>query len=161
MGFNLTGIATNFPLESREEIEQNLGFSIEKLESENTSLEEASANHKQEDTLFVLSNSKGALVFPDFGGLIDQPPNKGEMIQFVISDVSDTYYFEKFKDGVRERKLVMGDGEVFESEGEGVISEEDETYDKAWEYIESFLGMTEKEIAKTPFKKYRMKPFNE
>jgi hypothetical protein len=76
------------------------------------------------------------------------------LIQFIISDVSDTHYFERYHDGKLQRKFITTGGEVAEDIGEGFVDEEVEIFDKIWEYIEHTLGIDENDILKVPFERY-------
>ncbi len=57
----------------------------------------------------------------------------------MVSDVSDTYYFEKYSKGKLQRKYITSQGAIAEDEGEGFVSEDDDLMDKIWEFTDDYL----------------------
>lgn len=103
--------------------------------------EEATSSFKDGNAIDVLESESGTLVLLPLGQLYDLTtfPKGSEVIQFMISDVSDTYYFEKYSKGETVRKLILTEGEIAEDSGEGEITEDDDFTDKIWEFAEAYL----------------------
>lgn len=152
MGYNITGYATNFAVDTKEELEYITGCKLSNLEDESKAYEDAIYSFRDDDKIYVYSSERGAIILPNFGQLIQNPPSSGELIQFIISDVSDTYYFESFKDGALTRKLITTEGEIVEDVGKGFVHEGDYLLDKVWAYLEKTIGVDD--MMGLNFKKY-------
>lgn len=136
MGFNIAGILTSNQLDKKEKLETLLETKLQytqDIDGETATLTKNSAEFD------VYTNNKGSIVFFEMGEIYDFSNTKGECIQFMISDVSDTYYFEKYKDGQLVRKLIVSQGEIAEDEGEGVIDKDDDFMDKVLELSNKLL----------------------
>lgn len=136
MGFNIAGLIANRKIDEKEIghlIENKITYSGE------VGFEEAMSSFRDENTIDVLQSEKGTLIIVEMGIKSDISNFKGEIIQFIISDVSDTYYFEKYTNGHLDRKYIYSQGEVFEDEGEGIIKEDEDMTDLIWEFCEKYL----------------------
>lgn len=136
MGFNIAGLIANCKIDEKEIghlVENEITYSGE------VGFEEATSSFRDENTIDVLQSEKGTLIIVEMGVQSDISNFKGEIIQFIISDVSDTYYFEKYTNGYLDRKYIYSQGEVFEDEGEGIIKEDEDITDLIWEFCEKYL----------------------
>ncbi|GET45641.1 hypothetical protein [Capnocytophaga felis] len=136
MGLNIAGLLTNRKIDEQEIchlIENEITYSGE------VGFEEATSSFRDENTIDVLQTEKGTLIFTEMGFPLHISDFKGEIIQFIISDVSDTYYFEKYTNGNLDRKYIYSQGEIFEDEGEGIIKEDEDMMDLVWEFCEKYL----------------------
>jgi hypothetical protein len=101
--------------------------------------EDATSSFKDENTVDILQTETGTLLITEVGQMYDLDDSLHDSIQFMVSDISDTYYFEKFSKGQLVRKFITTQGETAEDVGEGHISEEDDLMEKVWEYIDTHL----------------------
>ena len=154
MGYNITGYATNVSIQNKEDLETLCGVQLSDLESEAPAYEEATASFREDGQFYIYANDKGSLIFPNFGHLAQNIPSSGEFIQFIVSDVSDTHYFEMYNNGELTRKLILTDGEVAEEYGEGFIEGGDELFEKVWDYIQEAIGVSEADVMELPFRAY-------
>jgi len=136
MGYNITGLLIEKKC-SQQEIEALIEHEIEYYQD--IDFESATSSDRTENTIDVLQTETGCLIIVELGQIYDISNVKENVIQFMISDVSDTYYFEKHSDGELVRKYITSQGEIAEDEGEGHILEEDELLDQIWEYTENYL----------------------
>ena len=136
MGFNIAGIIVNKKI-SETEIESILEFNIKFLKE--VDFEEATSSFRDENTVDILQTDTGTLLITELGQIYDLENSLNETIQFMISDVSDTYYFEKFTDGQLVRKYITTQGETVEDFGEGYISEDEDLIDTVWELVDTYL----------------------
>jgi len=76
----------------------------------------------------------------------------------MASDVSDTYYFEKYLGGQLVRKHITSQGETVEDIGEGILNEEDDLMDQVWDFANEYLqnDFTEN-MFDLKFKRYKLK----
>ena len=152
MGLNITGYATNFAINTKEELEQIIGCRLSSLENESQAYQDATSNFRDDNRIYLYSSEQGSIVLPNFGQLIQNIPNSGELIQFIISDVSDTHYLEVFHNGELKRKFITTEGEIAEDIGKGFVEENDYIPDKVWEYIEETIRVND--IIDLEFKRY-------
>lgn len=138
MGFNIAGLLINKKLD-QEKLEAALETKLTLLDD--VDFEEATSSSKDENAIDVLESESGTLVLLPLGQLYDSTtfPTGSEVIQFMVSDVSDTYYFEKYSNGELVRKLILTEGEIAEDYGEAEITEEDDFTDKIWEFSDAYL----------------------
>ncbi len=151
MGFNIAGFLTNNQLNSKEKLEEILETKLEYTEEISG---EVATMSKYSSEFDVYENQKGSFVLLEIGQIYDFSNTKGEFIQFIISDVSDTYYFEKYKDGVIERKLILSQGEIVEEKGCGIINENDDFMDKISEISNELLDVDD--IFELKFKRFKV-----
>ena len=64
----------------------------------------------------------GIFAFLEPGCFQDATRIKSDCIQFLISDVSDTYFFDKHSNGKLERRLITTQGKIIEEFGEGYLN---------------------------------------
>lgn len=136
MGFNIAGIIVNKKI-SDTDIETLLKLKIKFLKE--VDFEDATSSFKDENTVDILQTETGTLLITELGQMYDLDDSLHDSIQFMVSDISDTYYFEKFLKGQLVRKFITTQGETAEDVGEGHISEEDDLMEKVWEYIDTYL----------------------
>jgi len=136
MGFNIAGIIVNKKI-SDTDIETLLKLKIKFLKE--VDFEDATSSFKDENTVDILQTETGTLLITELGQMYDLDDSLHDSIQFMVSDISDTYYFEKFSKGQLVRKFITTQGETAEDVGEGHISEEDDLMEKVWEYIDTYL----------------------
>ena len=136
MGFNIAGIIVNKKI-SDTDIETLLKLKIKFLKE--VDFEDATSSFKDENTVDILQTETGTLLITELGQMYDLDDSLHDSIQFMVSDISDTYYFEKFLKGHLVRKFITTQGETAEDVGEGHISEEDDLMEKVWEYIDTYL----------------------
>lgn len=155
MGFNLAGLIVRKKL-TEIEIGTFLETSLHFLEE--VDFETATSDFRDENTIDVLQTEKGTLIITGFGNIYDLASIKEEVIQFMVSDISDTYYFEQYSDGNLLRKYITSQGETAEDIGEGIISEEDDIMDKVWTLTDEYLqnGFVEN-MFDMKFKRYETK----
>lgn len=136
MGFNFTGILINSHAE-----EQKLKslFDTEIAFLKEVDFEEATDSFRDENTVDMVQTETGTLIITGLGQIYDISDFDGEIIQFMISDISDTYYFEKYKDKVLERKYIYSQGEIAEDEGSGIIQHDEDFTDQIWELADRYL----------------------
>ncbi|QWX85258.1 hypothetical protein H0I23_06365 [Cellulophaga sp. HaHaR_3_176] len=136
MGFNIAGLLIKGEADETE-IEKFIGSKI--TFSTEVDMEKATSSYREENTIDILKTETGSLVITELGQVYDISNFDGEIIQFMISDVSDTYYFEKFSRGNLDRKYIYSQGEVAEDEGNGIIKEDDDMMDLIWELTDTYL----------------------
>jgi hypothetical protein len=131
MGFNIAGLLIENKIE-KQEIEKILECKITFLRE--VDFEEASSSYRDDDeSIDILQTETGTLIITELGQVYDISIFDGKIIQFMISDVSDTYYFEKYINGNLERKYINSQGEIAENEGVGIIEEGNDMTDLIWE----------------------------
>ena len=136
MGYNIAGLLIK--RETDQTIIEDLLDSKISFTGE-VGFEDATTGDREENTIDILQTSSGTLIFTEFGSLYDISNFDGEIIQFIISDISDTYYFEKYISGKLDRKYIYSQGEVSEDEGSGIIKEGDDLEDVIWQQADDFL----------------------
>jgi hypothetical protein len=136
MGYNIAGLLIKG--QSDQKIIENLiGRKISF--SEEIYFDDATASFREDNTIDILQTETGTLIFMEFGTLYDISDFDGKIIQFIISDISDTYYFEKYSSGQLERKYIYSQGEISEDEGNGIIEESQDLEDVIWQQAGDFL----------------------
>lgn len=152
MGFNIAGLLIENKIE-KQEIEKILECKITFLRE--VDFEEASSSYRDDDeSIDILQTETGTLIITELGQVYDISIFDGKIIQFMISDVSDTYYFEKYINGNLERKYINSQGEIAENEGVGIIEEGNDMMDLIWELANNYLqnnfaeNMFEKKVQK-------------
>lgn len=105
----------------------------------NVNTEEAFSTFRPQNTVDILQTATGTLIIMELGNIYDISTFEGEIIQFMISDVSDTYYFEKYNHTNLDRKYIYSQGEIAENEGNGIINQQDDMTDIIWELSNDFL----------------------
>lgn len=148
MGFNIASILIKGKV-SEDQISEILGYQI--TYNQEVDFEEASSSFRPENAVDIFQNENGTFIFVPFTDDSDLSKCKNDIVKIIISDVSDTYYFEKFSDGKLERKYIYSQGEIFENEGIGIIDEETNFTDLLWEFCDEFL---KEEIFEKKFKRY-------
>lgn len=149
MGYNIAGILTDTKLNNQEDLKKVFQTTLkytEDVDSESATISKHSSEYD------VYTNNKGSLVLFQLGELYEFSNTKGVFIQFMISDVSDTYYFEKYNNGKLERKLIVSQGEVAEDEGSGIIDEDDDFMDIVLELSNELLAIND--VFNLTFKRY-------
>ncbi|KFC19535.1 hypothetical protein [Chryseobacterium sp. FH1] len=136
MGYNIAGLIIKGETD-RASIEDIVGSKISFVEE--VDFEDASSGLREDDAIDVLQTESGTLIFTAFGSLYDISNFDGEIIQFIVSDISDTYYFEKYTDGNLDRKCIYSQGEISEDVGTGIIEEGDDLEDVIWKQADQFL----------------------
>ena len=106
MGYNITGIICSKKIDTTEGFEKFLGMKLKNL-NEEVLFENALNSFKEEGCIDTYNTEKGTFILPDFGKQYDftKTPDIEHIIQFIVSDVSDTHYFEKLLNGKLVRKL--------------------------------------------------------
>ena len=105
MGFNIAGLILKQKLDSKQDLENLLSNELEFLKE--VDFEAATSSFRDENTIDVLGTENGTFVIIELGKLYDITNIKAEVIQFMISDLSDTYYFEKYNHGNLDRKYTL------------------------------------------------------
>ncbi|KFF02792.1 hypothetical protein [Chryseobacterium luteum] len=136
MGYNIAGLLIKSQSDQTI-IENLLGGKISF--SKEIGFEDATSSFREDNTIDILQTETGTLIFTEFGTLYDISNFDGEIIQFIISDISDTYYFEKYVSGKLERKYIYSQGEISEDEGSGIIQEGEDLEDVIWQQADDFL----------------------
>lgn len=137
MGLNISGLLIKQKIADIKQLEELLGSSLEFMEE--VGFEEAASGMRESGTIDVLQTDTGTLVLTEMGDLFMLDDFGTDVIQFIISDVSGTYYFEKYSGGQLVRKLITTEGEIAEEFGEGIVSENDDFEEKVMEYADSYL----------------------
>ncbi|MCD9854891.1 hypothetical protein LUD75_09255 [Epilithonimonas sp. JDS] len=154
MGFNIAGLLMKSQM-TEQQIEDFLETKI--TYSSTVDFEEATSGSRDQNTIDVLQTDSGTLIITELGQLYDITDFEGEIIQFMISDVSDTYYFEKYNNKVLERKYIYSQGEIAEDEGSGIITEDAEILDLVWEFADHYLQNDfTKNLFSQKFKRYQI-----
>jgi hypothetical protein len=156
MGFNIAGLIIKQKFDNEQELESllenKLSFSKE------VDFEEATSSFRDENTIDILQTNHGTFVIMELGQIYDLTNIQSEVVQFMVSDVSDTYYFEKYSNGKLDRKFINSQGEIAEDFGEGFVNEDDDLMDKVWEFADDYLqnNFTEN-MFDLKFKRYEVK----
>lgn len=154
MGFNISGI-----LIKSETVETNIENILdhELAFFKEIDFEEATSSYRDENTVDILQTQTGTLIITELGQVYDISNFDGEIIQFMISDVSDTYYFEKYTNGNLDRKYINSQGEIAENEGNGIIKEDDDMMTLVWELTDDYLQNNFLEnMFEIKFKRYKL-----
>ncbi len=142
MGFNFSGLIINKKLEDTSKLSSILETSLQK--TGNSKFEEALSASKEDGVIDVLYSEQGTLVITEQGAIYDlEGISEGlEVIQFIISEVSDTYYLEKAKDNNLVRKYISSQGEIVENQGDALSFEKEEGDfgEQVWTAIDEVLG---------------------
>lgn len=153
MGYNITGLLIKGKTDQKI-IEDIIGDKI--TFSGEIDFEGATSGFRENKTIDILQTQTGTLIFTEFGTLYDISKFDWEIMQFIISDISDTYYFEKYLSGKLERKYIHSQGEISEDVGNGIISEGEDLEEVIWQQAGEFL---QKNFTATmfdlKFKRYR------
>jgi len=136
MGYNIAGLLIKGKTDQKI-IEDLTGQKISF--SEESDFEGATGSFREDNTIDILQTQTGSLIFTEFGTLYDISGFDGEIIQFIISDISDTYYFEKYLSGTLQRKYIYSQGEISEDEGSGIINEGEDLEEVIWQQAGEFL----------------------
>jgi hypothetical protein len=136
MGYNITGLLIKGGTDQKI-IEDLLDNSISF--SEETDFEDAAGSFREGNMIDILQTEGGTLIFTEFGTLYDISHFDREIIQFIISDISDTYYFEKYSSGKLDRKYIYSQGEISEDEGTAIIKEGEDLEAVIWQLADEFL----------------------
>jgi hypothetical protein len=138
MGFNIAGLLVNKKF-GNEDLNNVLDAKLSYIGD--VDFEDATSSDRDEGIVDVLTTETGTLLFMELGQMSDLSvfPKDVDVIQFMISDVSDTYYFEKYSGGEPVRKYITSQGDVAEDTGEDFINEDDELEEKIWEYAGEYL----------------------
>jgi len=154
MGYNLAGLLIKKKY-NEQEIEILIENKIEFLKV--VDFEKATSSSRDENTIDVLQTEAGTLIITELGQAYDLSNSSEDIIQFIISDVSDTYYFEKYLNKTLVRKYITSQGEIAEDTGQGYLSDEDEFVEKIWEYIDVYLQIDFNEnMFSIKFKRYKL-----
>jgi hypothetical protein len=137
MGFNIAGLLVKKKFDTEQEIETFL--EIKMKFSKDVNFEEATSSSRDENTIDILQTEHGIFIITELGQVYDLTNTENDAIQFIVSDVSDTYYFEKYSGGQLVRKRVTSQGETAEDIGEGMINEDDDLMDKIWDFASEYL----------------------
>ena len=156
MGFNIAGLIIKQKIDNEQELENLLENKLSF--SKDVDFDEATSSFRDENTIDILQTDHGTLVIIQLGQIYDLTNIKVEVVQFMVSDVSDTYYFEKYSNGKLDRKYINSQGEVAEDIGEGFVNEDDDLMDKIWEFTDDYLqnNFTEN-MFDLKFKRYEVK----
>ena len=156
MGFNIAGLIIKQKIDNEQELENLLENKLSF--SKDVDFDEATSSFRDENTIDILQTDHGTLVIMELGQIYDLTNIKVEVVQFMVSDVSDTYYFEKYSNGKLDRKYINSQGEVAEDIGEGFVNEDDDLMDKIWEFTDDYLqnNFTEN-MFDLKFKRYEVK----
>ncbi|AUC77059.1 hypothetical protein [Olleya sp. Bg11-27] len=136
MGFNISGLLIKGQTDNAQIntlLESHIAF------YKTVSFEEATSSFRDDNTVDILQTKTGTLIITELGQIYDISTFETDIIQFMISDVSDTYYFEKYTNGKLDRKYIYSQGEIQENEGQGIIKEDDDVLDLIWEFTDTFL----------------------
>ncbi len=136
MGYNIAGLIFNTKL-TKEDLEAFLDAKTEYINE--ISLEEATESGRDENTIDILESETGMLVIMELGEMYDLSISTKEAIQFMVSDTSDTYYFEKYSNGELIRKYITTQGEIAEDIGDGIIDTEKDLIDEVWTITNDYL----------------------
>ncbi len=136
MGINISGIITDKKI-SEGEIEKLLE---EKLTLKSTvSFEEAIESVPKGNAIDVLHTNFGTIIFMDMGCIYEIHNFKNQIVQFMIIDISDTYWFEKYDNGKLLRKFVYSQGDIGDNIGEGIVNDGKDVEDVVWEIANEYL----------------------
>lgn len=153
MGYNIAGLLMKGHVDQIQietVLEQKIVFLAD------TDFEDATGSLRDK-TVDLLQTSKGLLLLTELAVMYDISEFDGEIIQFMISDVSETYYFEKYTQGNLDRKYISSQGGVIENQGSGIINADDEMIEVIWKLTGDFLqnNFTENRFD-FKFKRYRL-----
>jgi len=157
MGFNTGGLITKGQFNNLETLEACLETRLERTELQ-TNFNTASKNHKEGNCIDILTTDKGTLIFPNFGTLYNLKNflQQEFVVQFLISDVSNTYYFEAYSKGKLLQKWIIADEEIAEDVGESLIDKKAYLLDEIWRLAEAFTGLNSEEIFEASFEQYKI-----
>jgi len=137
MGFNIAGVIIKKKIDNKQELENLLDVKLEY--TKDVDFEETTSSFRDENTIDILQTEYGTLVIMELGQIYDLTNIPSEVVQFMVSDVSDTHYFEKYSNGTLDRKYITSQGETTEDIGEGIVGEDDDIMDKVWEFADNYL----------------------
>lgn len=141
MSYNIAGLVIK-GTPTQETLEAILGdkYVFEK----EIDFEEASSSQRPKERLDVLQTGSGVFLLFDLMDGIHPPPTDLEIIHFIISDVSDTYYLDKYEHGELVSHMVISEGEIVEESGEAIFDPEEDLedfiFDQAAQYLEFSKG---------------------
>ena len=156
MGLNIAGLIIKEKVALTEGLESILASKL--TFTTEVDFDDAASSFKERFT-DVIQNEIGTLVLTTFGELYDLSTCKADCIQFMISDVSATYYVEQYSGGNLIRKFIISEGEIAEDIGEGLVGEDDDISDKVWDWIDEYLALNGNldSLYEGSFKRYEMK----
>lgn len=140
MGYNIAGLVIK-GTPSQETLEALLGdkYVFEK----EIDFEEASSSQRPKERLDVLQTGSGVFLLFDLLDGIHPPPADLEIIHFIISDVSDTYYLDKYEQGELVSHLVISEGEIAEESGKAIFNPEEDLEDFVFDQAAKYLELSE------------------
>ncbi|RQO75585.1 hypothetical protein DBR43_09620 [Pedobacter sp. KBW06] len=101
--------------------------------------EDATNSSRDENTIDIFHGEKGTFVITEPGQLYEVEDFNNEVIQFVIAEVSDVYFFEKYSGGKLVRRYINLQGSMEENFGEGIISGDKDLMDRVWSFVDEYL----------------------
>jgi hypothetical protein len=156
MGFNIAGLLIMKKFDNEQEIEAFLESKIEF--SKEVDFAEATSSFRVKNTVDILQTESGTFIITALGQVYNLANTKDDVIQFMVSDVSDTYYFEKYSGGQLLRKYITSQGETTEDVGEGFINKDDDLIDKVWGFADEYLKNDfTKKMLHLKFKQYKLR----
>ena len=142
MGYNIAGLVIK-GTPTQETLEALLGdkYVFEK----EIDFEEASSSQRPKERLDVLQTGSGVFLLFDLMDGIHPPAADLEIIHFIISDVSDTYYLDKYEQGELVSHMVISEGEIVEESGEAIFDPEEDLEDFVFDKVAQYLQLSEGE----------------
>jgi len=90
--------------------------------------------------LYTLNIGQGGMVFFSATQMYDLSNYTGEVVQFIISNTADTFYFEHHISGQLQTKYISSQGEVYEDIGDTItLSDTLQREGVVWNYASDFL----------------------
>ena len=118
--------------------------------------EEASSSQRPKERLDILQTGSGVFLLFNLMDGIHPPPADLEIIHFIISDVSDTYYLDKYEHGELVSHMVISEGEIVEESGKAIFNPEEDLEDFIFDKVAQYLELSESEnIWDATFKRNR------
>lgn len=146
MEFDMAGLLVKKKFNNDQEVEKLLDTEIKFLKV--VGFEEATSSFRSENAVDILEAAHGTFVLTGLGQLDDLSEIENDASQFMVSDVSDTYYFEKYSNEKLERKFINSQGEVVENIGDGIINKNDDLMNKICHFANEYL---QNDFVKTMF----------
>lgn len=150
---NIAGCIVKKVIETSQDLEALFGARLQYLGE--VDFDQAADLEREEDTIDVYTNSAGCLIVYHVGQSFDISEVDEEIVQFVLFDLANSYFFEHYQQGTLQCRYMTTDDEVLEDEGNDILQEGDEIEEVVGQVLDEFLqAPIAAQLTKLTFKRY-------